>query len=75
MEDRPSVKYYYLADLYDDEYASDANASDLDEEDITEKVYEDLEQEYGSRPDYIEVYIHDPVGRDTEIEVLIDWEL
>ena len=71
---KPNVAYYYLADLYGDDYASDTSAEDLDQDEIESLILEDLEQQYGETPIEMEVYIQDNIGEDTEIEVLLDWE-
>ena len=71
---KPNVAYYYLADLYGDDYASDTSAEDLDQDEIESLILEDLEQQYGETPVEMEVYIQDNIGEDTEIEVLLDWE-
>jgi len=72
--EKPDVAYYCLADLYGDEVMADESVENLDEDEITELILEDLESQYGERPSYLEVYIRDEVGYDTEIEVLLEWE-
>lgn len=72
--DKPDVVWYCIDDLYQDfEYSSDVSADELDEEELTELILDNLEQEYGERPEDVDVYINDGIGVDTEIEVYIDW--
>lgn len=73
MEEKLDMLWYTLADVYGDDIATDTPADELDEDEITELILEDLERRYDERPEYIEVYINDGIGVDTEIEVRVDW--
>lgn len=73
MEEKPDMLWYTLADIYGDDMATDTPADELDEDEITELVLEDLERRYDERPEYVEVYINDGIGIDTEIEVHVGW--